>query len=77
MQEVKHLIKEANADLLAMAGKGGVGVAGSLAAMSINDLAGLIVAILTAIYMVLQIEASWRKRKEAVLKKKKLKKEDK
>lgn len=44
-------------------GKTGAGFGGSLLAMSLNEWAGLVVAILTAIYMVLQIQDILRKRK--------------
>lgn len=45
-------------------GKTGAGFGGSLLAMSLNEWAGLVVAILTAIYMVLQIQDILRKRKK-------------
>lgn len=44
--------------------KSSVGFGGAFAAMSINDIAGLTVAFLTAIYMIFQIEAAWAKRKK-------------
>lgn len=65
MERAKDLIHEANADMIAMGAKGSVGLMGSFAAMSINDWAGLIVAVLTGIYMCFQIEAAWKKRKES------------
>ncbi|MGB0817422.1 MAG: hypothetical protein ACPGQQ_00855 [Candidatus Puniceispirillaceae bacterium] len=71
-QQVNHLLQESNSDLFHAGVKGGVGFGGSLAAMSINDIAGLIVAILTGIYMCFQIEAAWRKRKAAIAKEKEL-----
>lgn len=43
--------------------KSGVGFGGAFAAMSINEIAGLVVAVLTAVYMLFQIEAAWVKRK--------------
>jgi hypothetical protein len=49
--------------------KSTIGFGGAFAAMSINEIAGLVVAVLTAIYMIFQIEAAWIRRKE--LKKKK------
>lgn len=63
--KAQELIQEANVDLIHAGGKGGVGFMGSIAAMSINDIAGLVVAILTGIYMLLQIEAALAKRKAA------------
>jgi hypothetical protein len=47
-----------------IAAKSSVGFGGAFAAMSINEIAGLVVAILTAIYMIFQIEAAWVRRKE-------------
>lgn len=65
----KKLIQEANLDLGAGIAKGGGGLIATLTAMSINDIAGLIVAILTGIYMALQIEQALIKRREAKKKK--------
>lgn len=65
MDKTRQLVHEANLDLGAAAIKGGGGFMATFAAMSINDIAGLIVAILTGIYMCFQIEAAWQKRKEA------------
>ena len=47
-----------------VAAKSTVGFGGAFAAMSINEIAGLVVAVLTAIYMIFQIEAAWIRRKE-------------
>lgn len=44
--------------------KSGVGVGATFASMSINDWMGLAVGLATLIYMVLQIEAAWKRRKE-------------
>ena len=44
--------------------KSSIGFGGAFAAMSINEIAGLVVAILTAVYMIFQIEAAWMRRKE-------------
>lgn len=66
MERVKQLFHEFYTDVAQLFLKGGAGVAGSFAAMSINDIVGLIVGILTGVYMTLQIEAAWRKRKEAI-----------
>ena len=44
--------------------KSSIGFGGAFAAMSINEIAGLVVAVLTAIYMIFQIEAAWVRRKE-------------
>jgi len=49
---------------LEVAGKTGVGISGSLLTMSLNEWAGLVVAVLTAIYMVLQIQDIIRKRRK-------------
>lgn len=65
MKEVQKLVSESHSDLMSAGVKGSVGIAGSMATMTINDIAGLIVAVLTGIYMVLQIEAAWKKRKAA------------
>ena len=65
MKKAHEIMQEAYTDLTVGGAKVGVGVGGVFAAMTINDIAGLIVAILTAIYMVLQIESAWNKRKEA------------
>lgn len=65
MERAKQLIHEANVDLGSGFVKGGAGFVAAGAAMSINDIAGLIVAILTGVYMCFQIEAAWMKRKEA------------
>lgn len=63
--QVKQLIAQSNAQVGELAVKGGLGMAGTFASMSINDWAGLIVAILTGIYMCFQIESAWRNRKAA------------
>ena len=47
-----------------VSGKVGIGFLGSFGALTIDSVVGVIVGILTAIYMVLQIEAAWRRRKE-------------
>ena len=44
--------------------KSTIGFGGAFAAMSINEIAGLVVAVLTAVYMIFQIEAAWIRRKE-------------
>lgn len=64
-QEVKSLIQESQAEFAAAGVKGAAGFTGAAASMTINDMAGLVVAVLTAIYMVFQIESAWRKRKAA------------
>lgn len=73
MDKVKQLINESNHDLTDMSIKTGSVVGLNFAAMSINDWMGFIVAFLTAIYMILQIESVWQKRKEARARKKVLK----
>lgn len=65
MERIEKLIHDSNVDLGKAAANGGVGFLVSLGAMTINDWAALIVAILTAIYMLLQIEAAWQRRREA------------
>lgn len=65
MERVKQLIQESNAEIGVGIAKGGAGLGATITAMSINDFAGLVVAILTGIYMIFQIEAAWHKRKEA------------
>jgi prefoldin subunit 5 len=65
-QTAKELVQQSNIDMAVLVPKSGVGLFGSFAAMTINDLAGLLVAILTGVYMTLQIESAWRKRKQAL-----------
>ena len=72
MERARQLIHEANLDIAQGCAKGGVGFLGSVACMSINDIAGLIVAVLTGVYMAFQIEAAWRKRKAAIAREKEL-----
>lgn len=43
--------------------KAGIGFGATLGSMSINDWMGLAVGFATLIYMALQIEAAWRRRK--------------
>lgn len=69
--EITKLIHQSNTETIELGVKGTVGLAGSFAAMSINDWAGLIVAILTGIYMCFQIESAWRNRKAARINQKK------
>lgn len=63
--EIKELFHQSNSQAVELAAKGSAGLVGSFAAMSINDWAGMIVAILTGIYMCFQIEAAWKNRKYA------------
>lgn len=49
--------------LSVIAAKSGTGFLGSFAAMTVNDIAGLVVAALTGIYMCFQIEAAYQRRK--------------
>ena len=70
METTKQLMHESNTDVVHAATKGSIGFAGAAATMSINDWAGLIVAVLTGIYMIFQIESAWRKRKAAIAKQK-------
>jgi hypothetical protein len=62
---IKELLHQSNNEVVQLSAKTGVGLVGSLTAMSVNDWAGLIVAILTGIYMCFQIESAWRNRKAA------------
>jgi len=62
---IKELLHQSNTEVVQLSAKTGIGLVGSLTAMSINDWAGLIVAILTGIYMCFQIESAWRNRKAA------------
>lgn len=59
-------------EMVQLVPKAGVGVVGSLTAMTINDWVGLLVGILTAIFMAFQIEAAYRKRKIAIQREKEL-----
>lgn len=70
MKKAQELFSENNTDLMIAGGKSSVGFAGSFAAMTINDIAGLLVAVLTGVYMVLQIESALRKRKADIVKEK-------
>lgn len=74
-EEVKNLIAQSHTQVVELAAKGGVGLAGTFATMSINDWAGLIVAILTGIYMCFQIESAWRNRKSAKMRQKQIRDE--
>ena len=67
---IKELVQTSNAQLGELAAKGGGGLFLTFTAMSVNDWAGLIVAILTGIYMCFQIEAAWHNRKTAKAKRK-------
>lgn len=57
------LIQNISVEEIEASAKTGGGFLGAFAAMSINDIAGLVVAILTGVYMLLQIEAAWTRRK--------------
>lgn len=63
--QINDLLHQSNTEVVQLGAKASVGLVGSFAAMSINDWAGLIVAILTGIYMCFQIESAWRNRKAA------------
>ena len=63
--KVEDLVQQAQSQTVDLAVKGSLGLAGTFTSMSINDWAGLIVAILTGIYMCFQIESAWRNRKAA------------
>lgn len=63
--EIKQLINQSNQETMELSVKGSIGLVGSFTAMSINDWAGLIVAILTGIYMCFQIESAWCNRRNA------------
>lgn len=60
--EIQQKVAQSPHEVLETGVKGGVGAVGSFAAMSINDWAGLIVAVLTGIYMLLQILEILRKK---------------
>lgn len=72
--EAKDLMQKAAQEvsqpIVEIGTKTSIGITGTIAAMTIHDFAGLIVAFLTAIYMVLQIESAWQKRKKRIAKKK-------
>jgi len=59
--EINHVVTDS---VTGIATKSGVGFMGALTAMTINEIAGLVVAVLTAIYMLFQIEAAWARRKD-------------
>ena len=66
MDKVKELVQQSNAEFMAAGYKGGIGVAGTVTAASINTWIGIVAGALTCIYMAFQIEAAWRKRKLAI-----------
>ena len=53
-----------NPNAIEITTKSSIGFGGAFAAMTINDIAGLTVAFLTAIYMIFQIESAWVRRKK-------------
>lgn len=63
--KINELIHQSNVEVAQLGAKTGIGLIGSFTAMSINDWAGLIVAVLTGIYMCFQIESAWRNRRAA------------
>lgn len=63
-QEIQKITHAVDATVIESTTKTGVGFMGAFAAMTINDMAGLVVAVLTAVYMVFQIEAAWQRRKK-------------
>lgn len=65
MDRANKILDQVNVEFGVVGAKGAAGFAGAATAMSINDIAGLIVAVLTGVYMAFQIEASWRKRRVA------------
>lgn len=68
--DIKQVITKAFSDHqgIELAAKAGVGFGGAGVAMTVNDIAGLVVALLTAIYMAFQIEAAIAKRRERIKK---------
>lgn len=70
MEKIKDVANQFNLELAQASTKGSVGVLGSFAAMTLNDWAGLFVALLTGVYMIFQIEYAWRKRKDYLRKQK-------
>ena len=66
MDRVQRLIEEANADFLQAWYKGTIGFLGTITAASIHTVIGIVAGVLTCVYMAFQIEAAWRKRKEAI-----------
>lgn len=66
IDEIKDMTQKVieSPNTLEITTKSSIGFGGAFAAMSINDIAGLTVAILTAVYMLFQIEAAWVKRKK-------------
>ena len=63
-QEIQKITHAVDSTVIESTTKTGVGFMGAFAAMSINDIAGLIVAVLTAVYMLFQIEAAWQRLKK-------------
>jgi ethanolamine transporter EutH len=61
--KIENLAHSIPNNVIESSAKTTLGFTGAFAAMSINEIAGLVVAILTAIYMVFQIEAAWKRRK--------------
>lgn len=68
MDKIQQLAHEAKIDMAHAGLNGGIGFGGTFAAMSINDWMGFCVGLLTAIYMLFQIEAAYRKRRIAIRK---------
>lgn len=64
-KDIQELFDQSNHQTVELGVKGTVGLTGSLMAMSLNEWAGFLVAVLTGIYMCLQIESAWRNRKAA------------
>jgi len=73
--QVKDLVAQSNIQVGELTVKGGLGIIGTFTSLSINDWAGLIVAILTGVYMCFQIESAWRNRKSAKIKQQQIKAE--
>jgi hypothetical protein len=67
LEEMLNKIHEIDAKLATqypsadLAAKGGFGFGASFATMTINDWAGLLVAVLTSIYMTIQIVLAWKR----------------
>lgn len=63
-QQMQKAVESVGPNVIEPVGKTTVGFTGAAAAMSINDIAGLVVAIMTAVYMAFQIEAAYARRKK-------------
>lgn len=63
-EKLRQLVFEANPSTTDIAAKGVFGFSGAITAAHINTWIGICAGLLTCVYMLFQIEAAWRKRKD-------------